>query len=232
MWWRGVAASGRGAGRALGYAEDRVHREFVASYLREKAYSPVMGKFWPRLRSQMLEGARRGDMDTQEAALAVLQAKEDSQFVPIALAMLADLDPGVRRLAIVSLQQLNDKRFVPVFARMLEDPDSFVRSMASGAISMLAEHDVGVHLMSADGDNVAAMQAWRLWWEQNKVKFETASLPAAAEALLASRWGAAPDFTLQDLDGNTVRLSGLKGKPVLMVFWATWSPLCVREIPI
>ncbi|MBI4412240.1 MAG: TlpA family protein disulfide reductase [Deltaproteobacteria bacterium] len=41
----------------------------------------------------------------------------------------------------------------------------------------------------------------------------------------------APDFSLKDEKGNTVRLSGLRGKVVLLHFWATWCPPCVEEIP-
>lgn len=41
----------------------------------------------------------------------------------------------------------------------------------------------------------------------------------------------APELVLRDTRGQTVRLSDLKGKVVLLNFWATWCVPCAAEVP-
>jgi peroxiredoxin len=41
----------------------------------------------------------------------------------------------------------------------------------------------------------------------------------------------APDFVLSTLDGETIKLSNLKGEGILLNFWATYCPPCEYEMP-
>jgi peroxiredoxin len=48
---------------------------------------------------------------------------------------------------------------------------------------------------------------------------------------LPSRPAPAPEWALRDLTGHTNRLSDYSGRIVLLNFWATYCPPCIREIP-
>lgn len=68
------------------------------------------------------------------------------------------------------------------------------------------------------------------------VKNQTEKNNAIDEEKLGQKVGiktgqTAPDFTLETLDGDQVTLSKLKGKKVVLNFWATWCPPCKKEMP-
>lgn len=41
----------------------------------------------------------------------------------------------------------------------------------------------------------------------------------------------APDFQLAKMDGGPVSLAAMRGKPVVIVFWTAWCPVCKEEAP-
>lgn len=68
--------------------------------------------------------------------------------------------------------------------------------------------------------------------KEGKIEVDDVKNESSSEEVLPMQIGSiAPEFTLETLEGKIVSLEDYRGKIVLINFWATWCPYCVKEMP-
>lgn len=107
---------------------------------------------------------------------------------------------------------------------------TFRQGIALPGAPAILRYNLGVTLIQLNRDEEGLVELRQYLKQQPNSSYSE----VARQLLLnprRARENYAPDFSVTTADGEHISLDDLRGKVVLLDFWATWCPPCVRSVP-
>jgi peroxiredoxin len=146
------------------------------------------------------------------------------------LAALRDDDLWVRQEAARQIQYLHDKRAVPMLIAALRDLDRYVGVQSMSNLRRLTGMTWRARNIDPDAAYIGVVRRWEEWWKAARANWKVDASLVNVAPIHPTRKDRAPDFRVRTVQGDWVSLSDLRGKLVLINFWATWCKHCHAEM--
>lgn len=172
----------------------------------------------------------------RQRAMEVLTGVDRERGRRLLLAGLQDDDSWIRDAASnqifsqVGRKGAHDGAWaVPGLIQALDDQDNSVAFSAMTSLRTITGKPWRWRLANQSTQKAPVVAQWKLWWRNEQPHWRGGI--EGVKAIAPTRSSPAPDFQIQDISGDSISLSGEKGKVLLLNFWGTWCAPCQVEVP-